>query len=486
MATSGREGQQEVTAEDAECKASDCEADIHHHATDMEDLDMRGADMSDAVLPQAVLPQAAAGNHRSSCSKGSRTSNHRALLVGIICSLLGTACCATLCVHLVSAIQEKIRRSTSCPGAGAAQSWLLESTSAYADPSPLPRIRGPEMYGKVREKTIWAYWYHKKDCPTSKSCVLPPALQLCTETVRKNRGGFDYKIIHKDEVLRYVTQMELPLRFMQMLPAQQKDALMNALLARYGGVALDISTVLFRPLDEHWEEMVSKGATFSGYMYRITGMRWANAETLAVWFLMSRREGIFSTAVRSQIINMGNHKHPQKAHLGGFHNPYFAMGDQTLLPILSMFNYSFPSCLKDPTVKSDSWIGGCPELEFQHPTEEMPGPARNDAKLILREPQLGPQLPFAFADNFSMPVWHVHSTRSVNVSALPGVPTCATMKECWDDVFLPRYNSPERLLNSIKLFNSGGSMKYMTREQILSDHGTFFYNWLKLAGVVEA
>jgi len=293
--------------------------------------------------------------------------------------------------------------------------------------------------------------------------------------------------VHKDEVLRYVTQMELPFRFMQMLPPQQKDALMNALLARYGGVALDISTVLFRPLDEHWEEMVSKGATFSGYMYRITGMRWNNAETLAVWFLMTRREGIFSTAVRSQVINMGDHKHPQKAHLGGFHNPYFAMGDQTLLPILSMFNYSFPSCLKDPTVRTDSWWGLCPELEFQHPTEKMPGSARNDAKLLLRDPQVGPQLPFAFADNFTMPFWHIHSTRSVNVTALPGMPTCATMKECWEDVFLPRYNSPPpRLLNSVKLFNSGGPMKDMTREQILSDHGTFFYHWLKLSGVVEA
>jgi len=452
---------------------------------------MQGADLSEAVLPQAVLPQAVAGSHRSSSSKGSRTNNHPTLLLGTACGLLGTACSAIICAHLVSAIRE-IRRSTACPraqdsarAAGNPQSWLLDRTNAYSELSPPPRIRGPEMYGKVREKTIWSYWYHKKDCPTSKRCVLPPAIQLCTETVSKNRGGFDYNIIHKDEVLRYVTQMELPLRFMQMLPAQQKDALMNALLARYGGVALDISTVLFRPLDEHWEEMVSKGATFSGYMYRITGMRWNNAETLAVWFLMSRREGIFSTAVRSQVINMGDHKHPKKAHFGGFHNPYFAMGDQTLLPILSMFNYSFPSCLKDPTVRSDSWWGLCPELEFQHPTEQMPGPARNDAKLLLREPQLGPQLPFAFADNFTMPLWHVHSTRSVNVTVLPGYPTCATMKECWEDVFLPRYNSPERLLDSIKLFNSGGPMKNMTREQILSDHGTFFYRWLKLAGVVE-
>jgi len=344
----------------------------------------------------------------------------------------------------------------------------------------------PEMYGRVREKTIWAYWTHAEDCPSSARCELPPAIQLCTETVRRNRGGFDYRLLHKDQVLSYVSRMELPVRFFDMLPAQQKDALMNALLARYGGVALDISTVLMRPLDEYWEEMVQQGATFWGYMYRVTGLPWSGSEVLAVWLLMSRREGLFSSAARSQVLGMGDRRHPPTAYRGGYHNPYFAMGDQTLTPIVSMFNYSLPTCIRDPNVRRKGARVLCPEQEFPRWNDSLPGPARNDATLLLREPRLGPQLPFAFDDDYGMPMWHVGSDQPVNVTHAP---RCFTMKDCWDSVFLPRYHGRDgpgrtRLLNFVKLFNSGGArMKAMSRRELLSDTGTFLYHWLRFAGL---
>lgn len=342
------------------------------------------------------------------------------------------------------------------------------------------------MYGRVKEKTIWAFWYHPKDCPSSKKCVLPPLIQLCTETVQRNRGSFDYKIMHWDDIDKYVTGMELPMHYRNLRPAVQKDALMNALLARYGGVALDISSILLRPLDEYWEEMVSRGATFRGYMYRLHGMEWGNSEVSCVWFLMSRREGIFSTAVRSQMIGMGDYKLPPNVQAGGYHNPYFAMGDQTLTPILSMFNYTLPRCVKDPTVGPPwSWKDMCPEYEFPKWNGNMPGPARNDATIILREPREGPQLPFSFIDDFSMGAWHVWSDELVN-STIP--PKCDTMKECWEEVFMKRFHQTAgpgqtKVMEFVKLFNSGGRLKKMTRQQLLSDRGTYLYHWLKMAGL---
>jgi hypothetical protein len=341
------------------------------------------------------------------------------------------------------------------------------------------------MYGKVPEKTIWTYWYHKEDCPSADNCVLPPIVQLCTETVAKNKGTFDYKILHRDEVEKYVTRMELPLRFDDMKPAHQKDALMNALLARYGGVALDSTSILFRPFDEYWDEMTAKSATFWGYMYRLEGMHWGNTEVTVVWFLMSRREGIFSSAVRSQLIGMGD----WKAALGmphGYHNPYFAMGDQTLLPLVSMFNYSTPRCKDDKTVGPPvSWPEMCPELEWERYTDEMPGPARNDAKLMWREPRDGPQLPFAFLDGFSMGLWKINGSKSVN-SGIP--PRCDTEKECWDNVFMERlYRRPPpgqtHAMNFIKMFGSAGKLKDMSRQELLADRTTYIYNWLHLAGL---
>jgi len=286
----------------------------------------------------------------------------------------------------------------------------------------------------------------------------------------------------------YISRAELPLHFDTMRHAVQKDALMNVLLARYGGVAMDITTILLRPLDEYWEEMVDHGATFWGYMYRMTGQPWGNSEVSAVWFLMSRREGIFTTAVRSQIIGMGDNAEPlgksQSKYF--YHNPYFALGDQTLTPILSMFNYSWPKCFEDKSIGPPfAWPDMCPEYEFPPWNATMPGPARNDARIMLREPRDGPQLPFAFVDGFSMGTWKVSSAEAVE-SPIP--PTCSTMQACWSEVFLRRFherNGPRgtHVLNFVKLFNSGGRLRKKSRAELLSDKDAYFYNWLKLAGL---
>eukprot|EP00418_Pyrodinium_bahamense_P001348 CAMPEP_0179013428 /NCGR_PEP_ID=MMETSP0796-20121207/1720_1 /TAXON_ID=73915 /ORGANISM="Pyrodinium bahamense, Strain pbaha01" /LENGTH=444 /DNA_ID=CAMNT_0020708929 /DNA_START=46 /DNA_END=1380 /DNA_ORIENTATION=- len=420
-----------------------------------------------------------ASGQQSWWSMGSRGQlGPGALLVGGACALLGTFCACALCAYLTILIQH---------GGARACSGSVGERVEFQSSMRRPRVdREPIMYGRVKEKTIWAYWYHPEDCPSSKRCVLPPLIQLCTETVRRNRGSFDYKIIHWDDIDKYVTRSEMPIHFRSMRPAIQKDALMNALLGRYGGVALDISSILLRPLDEYWDEMVTTGATFRGYMYRYNGMEWGNSENAAVWFLMARREGIFSSAVRHQVIGMGDYKLPPCKQQGGYHNPYFAMGDQTLTPILSMFNYSLPQCIRDPTVGPPwSWKDMCPEYEFPRYNDRMPGPPRNDAKIMLREPREGPQLPFSFTDDFSMGAWHVSSSELVNCT---GRWPCKTQQECWEKVFIPRYHAragpgESRLLEFVKLFNSGGRLKKLTREELLSDRDTFLFHWLTLAGV---
>jgi hypothetical protein len=157
------------------------------------------------------------------------------------------------------------------------------------------------------------------------------------ETMEKNRGGFDFRLVHRDEVSQYVSWYELPFRWTDLEPAQQKDSLMNALLARYGGVAMDVSTILLRPLDEYWDEMVEQKAAYWGYMYRVNGLPWRHAEVSVVWFMMARREGVFANAVRSQVMGMGDSN-----STGAYHHWYLALGDQTLTPILANLNYSLP------------------------------------------------------------------------------------------------------------------------------------------------
>jgi len=292
--------------------------------------------------------------------------------------------------------------------------------------------------------------------------------------------------VHEDEIDRYITRFELPVHWEGLRPAQKKDALMNALLARYGGVALDISVILLRPLDEYWNEMLAQGATFRGYMYRLNGMPWNHAEASAVWFLMSRREGIFSTAVRNTIIGMGD-----RTDTKAYKQWYLALGDQTLFPILSMFDYSLPKCGDDDTVPH-KWA--CPELDQPQWSQGMTGPARNDTKIMLRDPRDGPQLPMAFSGMALWNIWNSSTPVHPNDNG-PGFPMhkagCYSMKECWEHVFLRRFNTNVMLgrtrpLEFVKLFQHGKALSALTREEMLANKDTYFYNWLKLAGHPDA
>jgi len=259
---------------------------------------------------------------------------------------------------------------------------------------------------------------------------------------------------------------------------------------------MDISTVLLRPIDDYWDEMVAKGATFRGYVYRLNGKPWRHSEMAAVWFLMSRREGIFSTAVRNQVIAMGDSDDP---HVFSFW--YNAFGDQTLAPILQMYKYDLPKCTADTTVingKHDDGRYMCPEHEQRPWWKGVSGPPKNDSIIMVADPREGPQLPFAC---LNMETWSVTSETLPDHAGIPdalwaqtkGAPlytiSCKTMKECWDNYFWAAYKEvpppgQANRLSFIKLFNLGGpKLKNMTREQILASKDSWFYHWLKLAGL---
>jgi len=350
----------------------------------------------------------------------------------------------------------------------------------------------PAFYNHVKEKTIWSFWHHAVDCPTRKQCRLPPAVQLCADSIQRNKGTFDYRIVHDDEVDKYINRFELPVHWRILDPGAKKDALMNALLARYGGVALDITAILLRPLDEHWNEMVRKGATFRGYMYRINGNPWRHPETSVVWFMMARREGIFSTAVRNQVIGLGD-----MYNTAAYRNPFKATGDQILTPILGMFDYDLPKCYDDKTVLTSGNTPGsrlCPELEQPLWSYGSSGPARTDTRILLRDPRDGPHLPFAMPF-LGMVLWSIkddtqglpHFAGDTNVGGPMHNVTCNSMKQCWEDVVLVRFNAPPapgeaRIMDFVTLFDLG-KLNGKSREDILADNDTYFSNLLRLAGV---
>jgi len=62
------------------------------------------------------------------------------------------------------------------------------------------------------------------------------------------------------------------------------------------------------------------------------------------------------------------------------------------------------------------------------------------------------------------------------------------MRECWQTVFMRRYKQrplpgEAPLLSFVKLFSAGVTLAGKSRQELISDKETFFYHWLKLAGV---
>jgi len=369
----------------------------------------------------------------------------------------------------------------------------------------------PWMYGKVKEKTIWSYWYDPEDCPDSLHCKLPGREELSRISIEVNRGTFYHRLLRKDEVDLYVSKYELPVHWEAMPAAQQRDALMVALLARYGGVALDLSVVLLRPLDAAWDFMLASEATFQGYMYRLNGEHWSRPESTAPFLMMSRRDGILGAAVRRQLIAMGDLRDASRRCPG-----CEALGDHTLTPILSMFNYSLPRCADDPTVRwHNTSTGGvnesdprktadgrlplvdtCPGLRGPQWSEGASGPPRTDAKLILHDPRDGPQLPMMFSGmelwstkdeatfedtSFDNDSWApMYTSRSCEPEHCAPELRCTSPKSCWEDIFLVRHREQHLRLVRLPEKTDGRSA-----EQILASKDSYLYNWLKLAGVLD-
>jgi hypothetical protein len=251
-------------------------------------------------------------------------------------------------------------------------------------------------------------------------------------------------------------------------------------------------------------------------MYRLNGDYWSRPESTAPFFMMSRRDGILGAAVRRQIISMGDLSDASKSCPG-----CEALGDHTLTPILSMFNYSLPKCTDDPTVrwhnisdgttsnKSDPrttadgrlpLVHACPGRKGPQWSDGRSGPPRTDAKLMLYDPRDGPQLPMIFA---GMEMWDTtddskesqvefRNTDSDDDSWAPmySAGTCAhcppklrctSPKSCWDNVFLTRYSKQH-----LRLVRLPEKTQNRSAQQILGAKDSYLYNWLKLAGVLDA
>lgn len=101
---------------------------------------------------------------------------------------------------------------------------------------------------------VWAYW---------QGGTPPLAVQRCIDGWRRLHPHFDIRVLDDRSVLQHLPA--LPAALQDASPAKRADWIRLELLLRHGGIWLDASTILTRPLDWVLAEQARTGADFVGY-----------------------------------------------------------------------------------------------------------------------------------------------------------------------------------------------------------------------------
>ena len=131
---------------------------------------------------------------------------------------------------------------------------------------------------EIGENTIWSYWDQGVEnmSPFSKKCV--------QTWIRKN-PNHKVIILDKFNVYNYLDKNELPLNWEYIdKPQHKSDFLRLALLVKYGGVWIDISTICIKPINKIFKQKKS----IEGFAIRSFSKN-KDLSILENWFLTGRK-----------------------------------------------------------------------------------------------------------------------------------------------------------------------------------------------------
>jgi|GEM_PF-494146 len=119
------------------------------------------------------------------------------------------------------------------------------------------RIGDPPTENRNRAeipRIIWSYW---------NSPTLPLFVQRCMATWTRHCPDFSIRILNDGNLAEYLP--DFPRKTPHLSPPKRADWIRMELMARYGGIWLDATIVLTRPLDWAIQEQRQSGADFVGY-----------------------------------------------------------------------------------------------------------------------------------------------------------------------------------------------------------------------------
>jgi len=125
---------------------------------------------------------------------------------------------------------------------------------------PFETINPDENQNCISEKTIWTYWDQGKDDIPIFSC-------LCINTWKRMNPDHRVIIVDNNNVYRYIYKNDLPTNWKNINKPQHKsDFVRIALLEKYGGIWMDITTICVKPINSVFNQTKSlEGFALRGY-----------------------------------------------------------------------------------------------------------------------------------------------------------------------------------------------------------------------------
>ena len=105
---------------------------------------------------------------------------------------------------------------------------------------------------KPGDKVIWGYWH-------SGRSSMPGYCEFCVRTWEARNPGWKVIILDEASLSTYVQPEDLPSTFGSLKVQHQSDIVRLAVLIRFGGVYLDVSTFCLQGFDEIFSAGVQKG-----------------------------------------------------------------------------------------------------------------------------------------------------------------------------------------------------------------------------------
>lgn len=181
-----------------------------------------------------------------------------------------------------------------------------QKTVHTGKPDQTPSTNNPHFIPRV----IWSYWH---TTPT------PEFIAKCQVNWRRFAPDHELRLIHKNTITEWLGKGEILGEFSQLPPFRQADWLRLKLLAEYGGIWIDASTLLTQNLDWVHQLRVKNNSEYVGfYIDRFTTR--PDKPIVENWFMAAVPQSAFIIALArefDQAIELGESAYLEKLNKTG-------------------------------------------------------------------------------------------------------------------------------------------------------------------------